>query len=70
MTDDTVVPVAVLERACASAGAALAGVRPEQLDEATPCGQCRVRDLIDHIAGAAARAVGPRRRLGSWPSSR
>jgi uncharacterized protein (TIGR03086 family) len=53
MTDEMVVPVAVLERACASAGAALAGVRPEQLDEATPCGQWRVRDLIDHIAGAA-----------------
>ncbi|HXP57351.1 MAG TPA: TIGR03086 family metal-binding protein [Streptosporangiaceae bacterium] len=65
MPGNSIVSVATLERACASAGAVLAGVRQEQLDGTTPCGEWRVRDLVDHIAGAA-RFFGD---LAEWGAS-
>jgi uncharacterized protein (TIGR03086 family) len=65
MAEDPGLPVTALERACTSTGLVLAGVRREQLDEATPCGEWRVGDLIDHIVGAA-RFFGD---LAEWGAS-
>ena len=41
----------LLEQAFASTGAVLARVRPDQLDDPTPCASWRVRELINHIVG-------------------
>ncbi len=43
----------VLSRACASTAAILGNVSREQLSLATPCRDWEVRELINHIAGAA-----------------
>ncbi|SEO86132.1 TIGR03086 family metal-binding protein [Actinacidiphila rubida] len=42
-----------LGRAFASTRRVLAGVRPEHLGAATPCGAWDVRALIDHVVGSA-----------------
>ncbi len=54
----------------------IAGVRPDQLDERTPCPDWTVRDLLDHmigvVAGLGAAAAGAPRQsftLGSDPTA-
>jgi uncharacterized protein (TIGR03086 family) len=49
MTDPN--PLARFDRAAAAADAAIAGVRPEQLDAPTPCTEWTVRQLLNHIVG-------------------
>src|SRR5947208_3645732 len=34
--------------------AVIAGVRPEQLDDKTPCAEWTVRDLLEHMIGVVA----------------
>jgi uncharacterized protein (TIGR03086 family) len=53
MPAEQVPQVKVLAQAFASADQVLADVSPAQLDEPTPCAAWRVRDLIDHLIGAA-----------------
>lgn len=43
---------APFETAIASARSVLAAVRPDQLDDPTPCSSWKVRDLINHLIGA------------------
>lgn len=53
---------ALLERGLDQTGRVVAGVRPEHYDNATPCANWKVRDLLDHIIGGnhffAAAAAG------------
>ena len=42
-----------LERAIGVAKGVLAGVRPDQLDDTTPCASWKVRDLVNHIVGGS-----------------
>jgi uncharacterized protein (TIGR03086 family) len=42
----------ILERATASTAAILSNVSPDQYDDATPCSEWTVRDLINHFIGA------------------
>lgn len=65
--------VELLRRACSSASGVLASVARGQLTRPTPCGDWQVRDLIDHIVGAAdffadiaERGSSPLER--EWPS--
>lgn len=53
MTSDPGSPVELLMQACVSTGGILANVTRNQLDLPTPCAGWQVRDLIDHIVGAA-----------------
>ena len=46
MTKD---PIALFERAAAQFARLIAGVRPAQFDDPTPCTDWRVRDLINHV---------------------
>lgn len=55
----------VLTRACTSTGSTLANVAGGQLALPTPCGDWRVRDLINHIV-SATRFFGD---LAEWGSS-
>jgi len=41
----------LLERSLGVAGGVLANVKPEQLDDPTPCQSWKVRDLINHVVG-------------------
>ncbi len=43
--------VEMLERAIASTKTVLANVKPDQLDDTTPCQSWKVRDLINHFVG-------------------
>jgi uncharacterized protein (TIGR03086 family) len=45
-------PIAVAERAYGIAGRVIAGVRPDQLDQPTPCSEWDVRALVNHMIGA------------------
>lgn len=45
--------VPLLEEAVASTGKVVAGVRPDQLANPTPCTQWDVRTLLDHVIGVA-----------------
>ena len=42
-----------LDRSFAVAGRVLANVKPEQLDDPTPCASWKVRDLINHLVGGS-----------------
>jgi len=42
---------APLEQAISSTRAVLAAVKPDQLDDVTPCASWKVRDLVNHIVG-------------------
>ncbi|HEY1827325.1 MAG TPA: TIGR03086 family metal-binding protein, partial [Acidimicrobiales bacterium] len=57
-----------LEKAFASTGAVLGGVTAEQMDLDTPCQSWKVRDLVNHIVGAAAH-FGQCAELGHPPDS-
>jgi len=41
----------LLERAAGVASNVLANVKPEQMDDPTPCASWKVRDLVNHIVG-------------------
>lgn len=44
---------ALLDETIASTGKVVAGVRPSQLDDPTPCTQWDVRSLLNHVIGVA-----------------
>jgi uncharacterized protein (TIGR03086 family) len=44
---------ALLEESIASTGKVVAGVRPDQLGDSTPCAQWDVRMLLNHVIGVA-----------------
>ena len=48
-------PRPILDRAIATGGVAIAGVRPEQLTEPTPCTDMDVRALLAHLIGVLDR---------------
>ena len=43
----------MLEKAFASTRGVLANVKPDQLDDPTPCTSWKVRDLVNHIVGGS-----------------
>jgi uncharacterized protein (TIGR03086 family) len=45
--------IALLDEAVASTGKIVAGVRPEQLDDSTPCTEWDVRALLNHLIGVS-----------------
>lgn len=50
-------PRPILDRAIATCGAVIAGVRPEQLTEPTPCTDMDVRALLAHLIGVLDRVA-------------
>lgn len=50
-------PRPILDRAIATCGAVIAGVRPEQLTEPTPCIDMDVRALLAHLIGVLDRVA-------------
>jgi uncharacterized protein (TIGR03086 family) len=44
-------PLARFDRAVLAAGTVFAGVKPEQFDDATPCTEWSVRQLMNHVVG-------------------
>ncbi len=48
-------PRSILDRAIATGGAVIAGVRPDQLTAATPCPEMDVRALLSHLVGVLER---------------
>jgi uncharacterized protein (TIGR03086 family) len=48
-------PRPLLDRAIAAAGAVIAGVRPDQLDNPTPCPEMDVRTMLGHLVGVVDR---------------
>jgi uncharacterized protein (TIGR03086 family) len=60
-------PVQLFERAAARAARVLAGVRPDQLADPTPCTQWSVQQLVEHMVGSTDYLLGA---TGSAPSAR
>ncbi len=56
--------------ACETLRSVVAGVRPADLDRATPCTEMDVRQLVDHVGMALGRvtAAGGRKPLEEWPT--
>jgi uncharacterized protein (TIGR03086 family) len=50
-------PRPILDRAIATCGAVIAGVRPEQLTKPTPCTDMDVRALLAHLVGVLDRVA-------------
>ena len=50
-------PRRILDRAIASGGGVVAGVRPEQLTDPTPCTDMNVRELLTHLIGVLDRVA-------------
>src|SRR3954453_8089108 len=50
--------VELLERTTTAAGRVVAGVKPDQLDDPTPCTEWTVRDLLNHMVGTAEMFAG------------
>lgn len=48
-------PRPILDRAIATCGAVIAGVRPDQLDSPTPCPEMNVRTMLGHLVGVLDR---------------
>ena len=48
-------PRPVLDRAIATGGAVIAGVRPDQLTAPTPCPEMDVRAMLSHLVGVLGR---------------
>jgi uncharacterized protein (TIGR03086 family) len=44
-------PIDLLERTIGSTGRVVAEVKPDQMDDATPCTDWTVRDLLNHVVG-------------------
>jgi uncharacterized protein (TIGR03086 family) len=55
------VPTGPLSRAFAAARSVLANVKPDQLDDSTPCASWKVRQLINHMVVAPRWGVGAMR---------
>ncbi|WP_286174974.1 TIGR03086 family metal-binding protein [Mycobacterium sp. DL99] len=56
-TDHLKDPRPILDRAIATGGAVIAGVRPEQLTDPTPCTDMDVRALLAHLIGVLDRVA-------------
>jgi uncharacterized protein (TIGR03086 family) len=56
-TDHLTDPRHILDRAIATAGVVVAGVRPEQLTDPTPCTDMDVRAMLAHLIGVLDRVV-------------
>jgi uncharacterized protein (TIGR03086 family) len=56
-TDHLMDPRAILERATATGGVVIAGVRPAQLTDPTPCTDMNVRALLAHLVGVLDRVA-------------
>ena len=54
-THHAIDPRAVLERAIATGGAVIAGVRPDQLSAPTPCPEMDVRAMLRHLVAVLDR---------------
>ena len=50
-------PRAILDRAIATGGAVIAGTRPDQLTDPTPCTDMNVRTLLTHLIGVLDRVA-------------
>ena len=48
-------PRPILDRAIATGGAVIAGIRPDQLTAATPCPEMDVRSMLSHLVGVLDR---------------
>ena len=56
-TDHLLDPRPILDRSIATAGAVIAGVRPEQLTDPTPCTDMNVGTLLAHLIGELDRVA-------------
>lgn len=56
-TDNLVDPRPILDRAIATGGLVIAGVRPEQLTDPTPCTEMNVRAMLAHLIGVLDRVA-------------
>ncbi len=56
-TDQLTDPRPILDRAIATAGVVIAGVRPEQLTDPTPCTEMNVRAMLAHLIGVLDRVA-------------
>jgi len=56
-TDHLKDPQAILDRAIATGGVVVAGVRPEQLADSTPCTDMNVQALLAHLIGVLDRVA-------------
>ena len=56
-TDRLIDPRPILDRAIATGGGVIAGVRPTQLTEPTPCTDMNVRALLAHLVGVLDRVA-------------
>ncbi len=50
--------IAMLEQAIAHTRKYVAGAKPNQMDDPTPCDKWNVKQLLDHISGASKYGVG------------
>ena len=56
-TDHLMDPRPILDHAIATGGVVIAGVRPEQLTDPTPCTDMNVRALLAHLSGVLDRVA-------------
>ena len=56
-TDHPLDPRPILDRAIATGGVVITGVRPEQLTDPTPCTDMNVRTLLAHLIGVLDRVA-------------
>ncbi|MGI9614426.1 MAG: TIGR03086 family metal-binding protein [Acidimicrobiales bacterium] len=54
---DLIDPRPILDRAIATGGAVIAGVRPEQLTDSTPCADMNVQAMLAHLVGVLDRVA-------------
>jgi uncharacterized protein (TIGR03086 family) len=57
MTDNFTDPRPILDRAITTCGVVIAGVRPQQLVDPTPCTEMNVRTLLAHLVGVLDRVA-------------
>ncbi len=50
--------IALLEQAVAHTRKYVAGAKPNQMNDSTPCDKWNVKQLLDHISGAATYGIG------------
>jgi len=55
ITHDRIDPRTLLDRAIATGGSVIAGVRPDQLTAPTPCSEMDVRAMLGHLVGVLDR---------------
>ncbi len=54
-THESIDPRPILDRAIATGGAVIAGVRPDQLTAPTPCPEMDVRQMLSHLVAVLGR---------------